>query len=224
LRRPLCFSNAAAVKRAWSAGTSLGLRSRAAAVTASCRRFQSRTTASSVDPAPTQQLAHWLRPGRSGGCCRCRPRRGRRFRSLVAIAAQAALMASAIPVACKRCSKSATRLLRYRSIGGMKVSTSRLLIGVALYAPATVRRHRFCIVARPLATPLGLSAGSWKAEAPYVCQGAPYHLCVDLPGSVEAASPDGRCYSCEGKYLGLALMPDLLEVGSPPKLPVKPNA
>jgi hypothetical protein len=42
-------------------------------------------------------------------------------------------------VAARRVSKSASLLLRYRSSGGTQISVSRLRIGVALYAPASIR-------------------------------------------------------------------------------------
>jgi hypothetical protein len=45
----------------------------------------------------------------------------------------------------------------------MNVSVSRHLVGVALYAPAIVRRHLFCIGASFLAIPWGFS-GPWLGE------------------------------------------------------------
>src|SRR5436190_23928985 len=64
-------------------------------------------------------------------------------------------------------SKSATALLRQRSIGGTWFSVSKFRTGVALYAPATVRRHRDCWVSRSLAIPrLLVTAGLCQPEAP----------------------------------------------------------
>src|SRR5208282_5913979 len=56
------------------------------------------------------------------------------------------------------------------SSGGILTSRSRQYIGVAKYAPATVRRHRDCLVSRRLAIPLGSPSrdGVCQAEAPYV--------------------------------------------------------
>src|SRR5208283_5209839 len=55
------------------------------------------------------------------------------------------------------------------SSGGILTSRSRQCIGVAKYAPATVRRHRDCLVSRRLAIPLGSPSrdGICQAEAPY---------------------------------------------------------
>src|SRR5208282_1244287 len=55
------------------------------------------------------------------------------------------------------------------SSGGILTSRSRQCIGVAKYAPATVRRHRDYLVSRRLAIPLGspLRDGICQAEAPY---------------------------------------------------------
>src|SRR5208282_6695245 len=55
------------------------------------------------------------------------------------------------------------------SSGGILTSHSRQCIGVAKYAPATVRRHRDCLVSRRLAIPLGSPSrdGMCQAEAPY---------------------------------------------------------
>src|SRR6516162_9228182 len=66
-------------------------------------------------------------------------------------------------------SNRATRVLRYKSKGGTHVSVSKLLTGVALYAPATVRRQRVCAAISPRVTPFGRSSvvGVWNAEAPY---------------------------------------------------------
>src|SRR5208282_1324548 len=55
------------------------------------------------------------------------------------------------------------------SSGGISTSRSRQYIGVAKYAPATVRRHRDYLVNRRLAIPLGSPSrdGIYQAEAPY---------------------------------------------------------
>src|SRR5208282_3045246 len=55
------------------------------------------------------------------------------------------------------------------SSGGILTSRSRQYIGVAKYIPATVRRHRDCLVSKRLAIPLGSSSrdGIYQAEAPY---------------------------------------------------------
>src|SRR5208282_618043 len=56
------------------------------------------------------------------------------------------------------------------SSGGILTSRSRQYIGVAKYAPATVRRHRDCLVSRRLAIPLGSPSRDsvYQAETPYV--------------------------------------------------------
>src|SRR5208337_5494237 len=56
------------------------------------------------------------------------------------------------------------------SSGGILTSRSRQCIGVAKYIPATVRRHRDCLVSRRLAIPFGSPSrdGVYQAEAPYV--------------------------------------------------------
>src|SRR5208282_3006816 len=55
------------------------------------------------------------------------------------------------------------------SSGGILTSHFRQCIGVAKYAPVTVRRHRDCLVSRRLAIPLGSPSrdGIYQAEAPY---------------------------------------------------------
>src|SRR5208337_154855 len=55
------------------------------------------------------------------------------------------------------------------SSGGILTSRSRQYIGVAKYTPATVRRHRNCLVNRRLAIPLGSPSRDsiYQAEAPY---------------------------------------------------------
>src|SRR5208337_824359 len=55
------------------------------------------------------------------------------------------------------------------SSGGILTSRSRQYIGVAKYAPATVRRYRDYLVSRRLAIPLGSPSrdGIYQAEAPY---------------------------------------------------------
>src|SRR5208282_5652190 len=56
------------------------------------------------------------------------------------------------------------------SSGGILTSRSRQYIGMAKYAPATVRRHRDCLVSRRLAIPLGSPSrdGVYQVKAPYV--------------------------------------------------------
>src|SRR5271157_4123335 len=55
------------------------------------------------------------------------------------------------------------------SSGGILTSRSRQYIGVAKYTPATVRKHRDCLVSRRLAIPLSSPSrdGVCQAEAPY---------------------------------------------------------
>src|SRR5208337_508329 len=55
------------------------------------------------------------------------------------------------------------------SSGGILTSRFKQCIGVAKYIPATVRRHRNCLVSRRLAIPLGPPSrdGIYQAEAPY---------------------------------------------------------
>src|SRR5271157_773264 len=53
--------------------------------------------------------------------------------------------------------------------GGILTSRSRQCIGMAKYAPATVRRYRDCLVSKRLVIPLGSPSrdGMCQAEAPY---------------------------------------------------------
>src|SRR5271157_4784953 len=55
------------------------------------------------------------------------------------------------------------------SSGSILTSRSKQCIGVVKYVPATVRRHRDCLVNRRLAIPLGSPSrdGIYQAEAPY---------------------------------------------------------
>jgi len=57
----------------------------------------------------------------------------------------------------------------------MYASTSSVLVGVALYASVTVRRHLFCIYLSFAATPYIVSrrllAGVYQIAAPYVSSG-----------------------------------------------------
>jgi hypothetical protein len=67
----------------------------------------------------------------------------------------------------------------------MNVSVSRHLVGVALYAPAIVRRHLFCIGASFLAIPWGFSR-PWLGECytlkPNTIEGLMIvvYICLDL--------------------------------------------
>ena len=62
--------------------------------------------------------------------------------------------------------KSTSCFFKYRSSGGQKALSFRSGIGVALYAPKTLRSPLFWLVASPLAI-IG-RLGSWNTPAPYI--------------------------------------------------------
>ena len=123
------------------------------------RRFQCTHRIASGSWSSDQTLAQLVRPspcsrergGVSGSVASRRRSRwrcaARRCWSRTATLLHIPQMRSPLPVRSSRCSKSATHLFKYKSSGGVAVSTSRNRTGVARYALLTARRHWDWIVA-----------------------------------------------------------------------------
>jgi len=158
-RRPSCLRTASSVKRGSSAASlyRLGRCLTASSYSLCQRQRHARSAAASglvssgahcAAQAASVAPSLYFPLGGPGG-------RPRLWRNALVTVAPLCCMSSPMRDPCSRLSNRATLVLRYMSRGGTYVSVSRLLIGVALYVSATVRRQRVCAAMSPRATPFG---------------------------------------------------------------------